>query len=264
MECACISGVNSQLNVWRNRINYNIRHRRRNVFIDKYNAAESSAEKWNLIHKFGVTRKAQKNEAHNAQFDKQFTVDGLNDFFARLKPLPAIDLKIEPVATKFEFEVVEPERILNIIRQIKSSSTGPDGIAPKCFELLAKYVSEPISIILNTSLVTGNFPSILQKISITPIPKVERPMSMSQFRAISYANFLMKIISSACCNRLTKYLEENNLITEHQSGFRNKHSCTTAILKLTEDIHLSNASFWFCWTLKMHSLLLITIDYYKH
>lgn len=36
-----------------------------------------------------------------------------------------------------------------------------------------------------------------------------------------------------------KYLEENNILTEHQSGFRNKHSCTTAILKFTEDAHQS-------------------------
>lgn len=37
------------------------------------------------------------------------------------------------------------------------------------------------------------------------------------------------------------YLEENKILTEHQSGFRNKHSCTTAILKLTEDMHQSIA-----------------------
>lgn len=33
------------------------------------------------------------------------------------------------------------------------------------------------------------------------------------------------------------YLESNNIITKNQSGFRAKHSCTTAILKLTEEFH---------------------------
>lgn len=36
---------------------------------------------------------------------------------------------------------------------------------------------------------------------------------------------------------MNQYLEENHILTEHQSGFRNKHSCTTAILKFTEDAH---------------------------
>ena len=41
------------------------------------------------------------------------------------------------------------------------------------------------------------------------------------------------------CRQFTNYLEKNNLISDHQSGFRKKHSCTTAILKLTEDLHKS-------------------------
>lgn len=38
------------------------------------------------------------------------------------------------------------------------------------------------------------------------------------------------------------YLEENHILNDHQSGFRSKHSLTTAILRLTEDIHKSISS----------------------
>lgn len=38
---------------------------------------------------------------------------------------------------------------------------------------------------------------------------------------------------------MNSYLEKNGILSEHQSGFRSKHSCTTAILRLTEDIHKS-------------------------
>lgn len=222
-----------------NEIKYVIRGEKRNNFVKKYYEAECPAEKWNLIHKYGVTRKAQKNDSRAAQFDKQFTVDKLNDFFARLTPLPEIDLQLERVNTKFDFNIVSPGGVKRIIGGIKSNSTGPDGIPPKCFKLLANYLSEPISVIINTSFVTGHFPNALQKISITPIPKVDKPNLISQFRPISNANFLLKIISSVCCEQLTEYLEKNRLITEHQSGFRRNHSCTTAILELTENFHKS-------------------------
>jgi retron-type reverse transcriptase len=37
-------------------------------------------------------------------------------------------------------------------------------------------------------------------------------------------------------NRIIKFLEENNVISPHQSGFRNNHSTKDHILKLTNDI----------------------------
>lgn len=115
----------------------------------------------------------------------------------------------------------------------------PDNIPPKCFKLLVNYFTEPISIIINFSFISGYFPTKLKNIAITPIPKIENPTSLSQFRPISNANFLLKVISTISCQQLTDYIDNNNLISENQSGFRKKHSCTTAILKLTEDLHKS-------------------------
>lgn len=58
-----------------NKIKYMIRDEKRESLVGKYIAAKTSREKWNLIHKYGITRKAQKNEARNTHFDRQFTVD---------------------------------------------------------------------------------------------------------------------------------------------------------------------------------------------
>lgn len=48
-----------------------------------------------------------------------------------------------------------------------------------------------------------------------------------------YANFRSKIIWKITCKQTS--------LSEHQSGFRKNHSCTTAILRSTEDIHKSIA-----------------------
>lgn len=98
-----IYGAYKKLN---NEIKYEIRRENRNSLVEKFDAAKSPLEKWKLIHKYGVTRKAQKNALRSAHFDKRFTVDNLNEYFARLAPLPETNLKIVPVnGKKFDFRM---------------------------------------------------------------------------------------------------------------------------------------------------------------
>lgn len=220
-----------------NEVKYAIRASKRECFIQNYNKADDLKDKWNLIHKFGVTRKSRKNNAHSTDISSEFTLDKLNEHFTKLKPLPFFDLNLSKVNSKFDFELISSEDVRKVFSKITSNATGPDGIPPKCFKLLREYIIEPISIIINTSFVSGYFPYKLKNISVTPILKIENPSSFSHFRPISNANYLLKVISSVSCMQLTNYLEINKLICEEQSGFRTKHSCTTAILKLTEDLH---------------------------
>lgn len=212
-----------------------IRNTKRESFIEGYERADNLKEKWNLIHKFGVTKKSKKTEAYNVTRDDKFTLEKLNEHFVKLQPLPKINLNLETVKTKFEFKSISPSDVIRIISKISSNATGPDGIPPKCYKLMAKYISEPISNIVNLSFLSGHFPIELKNISVTPIPKVDDPKDFSHFRPISNVNFLLKIISSISCEQFTNYLEGNKLIADCQSGFRKKHSCTTAILKLTEE-----------------------------
>lgn len=99
----------------------------------------------------------ENDDCVDKQFDKQFTVDGLNDYIARLLPLPLFDLKLKPAGTEFYFDMCSPNEVLRIIRRIKRTSTGLDGVPSKYFKILANYLSESISIIINTTFVTGVF-----------------------------------------------------------------------------------------------------------
>lgn len=177
----------------------------------------------------------------------------LNEEFTRLKPINQRIINLDSSEKRFNLRYVTAEEVYKMIFDIKSNGTGPDEIPPICFKLLADYISEPIANLVNVSFDTGIFPQGLKRVAITPIPKVENPIICSQYRPISNANFLLKIISKLCCHQLTEYLETNNLISKHQSGFRKGHSCTTAILKLTEDLHKSIA--------KRKCVILVLLDF---
>lgn len=228
-----------------NETKYAIRRAKLKTFSEKYEGTNNSKEKWDLVHKYGITKKSKKNGAFESldHFIKNVAnIDLLNEEFTRLQPLPFNDLKLNPLNVKFEFEMEEPEYIRQTIFHIKSNSTGPDNIPPKIFKLLSAYIAQPIATIINTSYRTGIFPSRLKNVVVTPIPKVDVPTTVSQIRPVSNANFLLKIFSTLSCSQLTDFCEINSIITENQSGFRRNHSCTTAMLKLTEDAHKTIAN----------------------
>lgn len=68
-----------------NQIKYSIRKSGQNTFIDEYDECETSREKWNLIHKFGVTRKAKKSDTRNINFNDDISINTLNAHFTKLK-----------------------------------------------------------------------------------------------------------------------------------------------------------------------------------
>lgn len=118
-----------------NKVKYAIHASKKECFIDNYNKTVTSREKWNLIHKFGVTSQARKNAARDMEYSDEFSLDKLNEHFTKLKPLPYHDLALNCVTSVFDFEPFSPVDVRKIFSKITSNATGPDGIPSKCFKL---------------------------------------------------------------------------------------------------------------------------------
>ncbi len=59
---------------------------------------------------------------------------------------------------------------------------------------------------------------------------------MDNYRPISKLCILSKILENLVNKQLTQYLNDYNILSSNQSGFRKGHSTTTAILKVLNDI----------------------------
>ncbi|KMQ86033.1 rna-directed dna polymerase from mobile element jockey-like protein [Lasius niger] len=69
----------------------------------------------------------------------------------------------------------------------------------------------------------------VENIMVIPIPKIKKPIKASDYRPINVLPVYEKVLELVVKERLEKYLEENEVLTEHQSGFRKSYSCETAI-----------------------------------
>lgn len=206
----------------------------RKNFKAKFENAKTNKKKWDVFRTLGANREQISiNQAHN------FNVDELNSFYASihassLRFLP--DPKIITIKREFHFGCITENDISKTIKSITSNAKGHDEISIKFLKLITQQFSEIIAHIFNYSLKTCTFPQLWNKIIIRPIGKVAEPLEVSQTRPISNNSLMTKLFTSICNEQIKRYVEENKLLTDFQSGFRNKHSCTTALIRVSEDI----------------------------
>jgi hypothetical protein len=85
-------------------------------------------------------------------------------------------------------------------------------------------ISQPLKHIISNSFSTGTLPEQLKIAKVVPVFKAGDKNSMDNYRPISLVSNFWKIIEKIVCNRLTIFLDTNNIICKEQFGFRKNHS----------------------------------------
>ena len=113
------------------------------------------------------------------------------------------------------------------------SSPGPDDIH---YQLLKHLPSSSLSILLennNSIWATGNIPKSWKEATVIPIPKPDKDHTdPSNYRPIALTSCVCKTMERMINDRLTWFLESNNIITNFQSGFRHQHSTNDHFVRL--------------------------------
>ena len=140
-----------------------------------------------------------------------------------------------PHDTFFNIPYITPEQVSASLLALDSSKAiGLDGIGPRIIKSVANIISTSIASLLNKSIATGKFPDKLKVAKVFPIHKSGSKSDPCNYRPISILPTLSKIFEKHVNKHLMAYMNKYNLIHESQSGFRQKHSCQTALIKLTD------------------------------
>ena len=91
--------------------------------------------------------------------------------------------------------------------------------------------------IVNTSIVTLIYPNGWKLPHVVPFFKSGDPDEVGNYRPIAILPVLSKILEKVVSIQLMTFLEENDLLSHTQHGFRPHLSTETALLKLTENIY---------------------------
>jgi len=92
--------------------------------------------------------------------------------------------------------------------------------------------------VFNDLWVTDNFPSSWSEATVIPIPKPGKDLTDPvNYRPIALTSCLWKTFERLVNCRLVWFLENNNILTEYQSGFRKNRSTTDQLIRLESYIY---------------------------
>ena len=127
----------------------------------------------------------------------------------------------------------QPDEITQILKTMNSKSAmGVDRISVKLMRGLGDSFVESVVPAINKSLKEGEFPNSFKISRVTPLFKGGAPDSPSNYRPISVIPNPSKLVENVIYNRIYQFAKDHNLIHEHQFGFQQGSSTTSAVLTL--------------------------------
>ena len=130
--------------------------------------------------------------------------------------------------------------ILNATKLLQDKKT-PDhnGISSNFLKKIIFNIATPLLHIFRLSFDKGIVPSQLKLAKVIPIFKNGDPSNMDNYRPISLLSSLSKILEKIVAIRLTTFLNEYDILSNWQFGFRSQHSTVHPMVHFTN--FLSNA-----------------------
>lgn len=138
----------------------------------------------------------------------------------------------------FFFFPIMPEEVLKVIRSLKNrNGSGHDMVSLKILEVVAEQISNHVAYLVNLSVTTGEFPSVLKTAKTIPVHKKKSKDDISNYRPISLLSTLSKIIERLVFDRMMNFLNKFSIITSCQHGFRVGRSTGTAVCDFVKFVY---------------------------
>jgi len=228
---------------------------RKNYYANRFSELKNDIKKtWKLIKSVIQENNPKHDSIHeltiNGQTvsDKSIMANKFNEYFGNIgndlaKKIPKLSESysdyinhIQPINSFFS-KPTDSVEIIDIVQNLKSNkSPGFDDIHPSVVKSIIPLIAQPLSEIFNISLSSGIFPDYLKIAKVIPIFKNDDKKQISNYRPISVLPIFSKILEKIMCKRLFSYLEQNNLLTDKQYGFRENHATYMAIIDLVDKI----------------------------
>ena len=217
----------------------------------------SSRQLWNTFGKILNKNKQNKRKIGNLNVngdkisDTQTITDSFNNFFSQIGDNLASKFAgnnrneykkflDSPANQSMLLYKISQNEIKKAIRNLKNSnSSGDDEITSNFVKLSAPVLIPALHMIFNLSLTSGVYPHKLKIAKVVPIHKKGDSTSMNNYRPISILSTINKIFEKILHARLTKYIDEFNILYKYQFGFRKNHSTELALIEIVDQIRMS-------------------------
>lgn len=202
-------------------------------FLGKFNFDLPPKVLWNNLRNFGIVRHSQDNNSN-------FTSGEINEHFVNSfsQPEPAINFSHEfpDRSNEFSFIPTNELEVFENILSIKSNAKGIDEFPISFIKKISPTIVPILTYIINCCIMRSEFPNQWKMANVIALPKVSSPNSPDDFRPISILPCMSKVFEKILESQIQSSIKRSSFISSSQSGFRNFHSTTTALLKIHNDL----------------------------
>ena len=126
---------------------------------------------------------------------------------------------------------IQAETVTDLLLHLHChKSMGPGEIHPRVLRELAEKIAEPLSIIYQRSLLTGEVPEDWRLASVTPIYKKGCREDPGNYRPVSLTSVPGKIMEQIVLREITRHVRDKRGIRPSQHGFTKGRSCLTNLI----------------------------------
>ncbi len=127
--------------------------------------------------------------------------------------------------------------IQKIISSLPSkSSSGHDNISNILLKGIGNSITYPLERIFNRSIIDGEFPQQMKLAEVVPLYKSKEKYLTTNYRPVSLLTTTSKVLEKVMHNRLSCFLDQNQILYNSQYGFRKARNCEQAIMELVGKI----------------------------
>ena len=247
--------------IWRHKVKDLISIAKHQFYNETINSNKSNPKKlWDSIHKLsGNNKRIQTDYINDSNglpiTDPAVSANVFNDHFSSVfktvigtdqhessidddtcSSILANNISLCKTQSQFSIPPITIDFILNQLKHLNTGkSTGTDGISARFLKLSASVIAPVLAKIYNKSISTGIFPKVFKLAKVIPIHKKGSRNDKNNYRPISILPGISLILERHVSSHLKQYFENNQLFYHRQSGFRAKHSCQTALIRLLDD-----------------------------
>ena len=238
----------------RNQYTQSVRKAKASFFRQKFASCSSNSKK------FWDTVKSMENKSTSSQLptalrlgntvstDKSMIIENFNKHFStaghafRLATPTSANSSAPPVVphpslSRFSFTQIQIADVLKELQNLDPyKSAGLDNLDPLFLKLSAAIVATPITSLFNLSFISSEIPKDWKAAAVIPLFKGGDTLDPNCYRPISILPCLSKVFESQVNKQVTDHLESHRTFSAVQSGFRAGHGCTSATLKVLNDI----------------------------
>ena len=204
---------------------------------------------WKLINEVSSKRLSKTKKISETRMGEQVITspteisEAFNNYFSTVGSNLASDIALteygpeyylEPTHSIFSLKTSTVDTVYKLLTKIdEKKSVGLDNIPNKLLKIAADVIAPSLTAIFTASINTGIFPQEWKESRVSPVYKNGARNDPSNYRPISVIPVIAKIFEKIVYEQLYEYLNNYNLLTTFQSGFRSLHSTLTALVEAT-------------------------------